>query len=331
MLTINDLPDDVLLLIFDFNVVRYQILHFLLSNKSEFADTKSRIESWWQALVHVCRRWRGVVFGSPRRLDLQLCCNTSRLFSRKLQSLDVWPALPLFILGCVYQGVVDDSIAAFEHRDRIRQINFDCLTKNEKFWTAMQVPFPELTNLCLLFDHWRPNPRYGPVLPDSFLGGSAPRLRYFHLEGIPFPGLPKLLLSTTHLVELNLCDIPHSGYISPEAMAACLSMLTSLRTLRLGIFESPPSLPDQENRRLRSPPPTRSILPALTFFSFRGTNEYLEEFVVRIDTPQLSSLRALFDNTDIELEGPELKQFIGRTPALRAHEEARHPFLNSKT
>ena len=28
----------------------------------------------WRTLVHVCQKWRNVVFGSPRRLDLRLYC-----------------------------------------------------------------------------------------------------------------------------------------------------------------------------------------------------------------------------------------------------------------
>ena len=61
-----------------------------------------------------------------------------------------------------------------------------------------------------------------PVVSDTFLGRSAPRLRIFALGGIPFPGLPKLLMSATHLVYLHLSDIPHSGYISPDAMITAL-------------------------------------------------------------------------------------------------------------
>jgi hypothetical protein len=148
------------------------------------------------------------------------------------------PGQPLLILGDVYKESVDDAIALLEHSDRISQINLNCHTtlQVEKLWTAMQVPFPELAVLYLSIWHFLD----GSVLPDSFLGGSAPRLRYFYLHGIPFPGLPKLLLSATHLVHLYLCDIPHSGYISPEAMATCLSVLTSLETLQLE-FLSPRS------------------------------------------------------------------------------------------
>src|SRR6266852_2574427 len=72
-----------------------------------------------------------------------------------------------------------------------------------------------------------------PILPDSFLGGTAPRLRSLTLIGVSFPALPKLLLSATHLVYLHLFYIPQSGYIPPNAMAISLSALTSLESLCL--------------------------------------------------------------------------------------------------
>jgi hypothetical protein len=114
------------------------------------------------------------------------------------------------------------------------------------------------------------------VIPDSFLDGSAPRLRLFELSGIPFPGLPKLLLSATHLVDLYLHRIPHSGYISPEVMVALLSLLSSLRRFCLEL-RSPQSRPDSESRSL--PPSERSILPALFLFNFKGVTKFLEELV----------------------------------------------------
>jgi hypothetical protein len=205
-----------------------------------------------------------------------------------------------------------------KHSDRICQISLDFHTTSqiEKLWTAMQVPFPELTVLCLSFEglpRW-----YVPPLPDSFLGGSAPHLRRLYLHTIPFPGIPKLLLSATHLVTLYLHNIPHSGYISPEAMVTCLSMLTNLEILHL-LFTSSQSRPDQEIRR--SPPPTRSILPALTKFSFEGVNEYLEDLVSWIDSPRLYQFWTTFFY-DIEFDTPEFIQFVGRTLTFGAPIEA---------
>jgi hypothetical protein len=142
------------------------------------------------------------------------------------------------------------------------------------------------------------------------------------LVAVPFPGLPKLLLSAaTHLVNLHLHGIPHSGYISPEAMATCLSMLTNLESLELE-FESPQSCPERENNRRSPPPPTRSVLPALTFFRFKGVNEYLEDLVSCIDSPRLYHLSTTFFN-DIDFNTPELNQFISRTPTLGTCDEAR--------
>jgi len=215
---------------------------------------------------------------------------------------------------------VDNIVVALKHSDRVCQIKLcwvDHGLQWDKVFAAMQVPFPELTDLWLVSDG-----ETLPAIPDSFLGGSAPRLRLFTLHGIPFPGLPNLLLSSDHLVNLFLTDIPHSGYISPEAMAALLSMLSSLRILYL-TFRSPQSRPDLESRGL--PPLKRSILPSLDRFHFRGATEYLEALVTRIDTPQLDRMFIAFYN-QIDFEIPRLAQFINDTPMLRASNEAHLQF-----
>ena len=308
MLTIDDLPDDVLLEIFNSYVDRYQYLDF-----RQFSDHEIRmqIESW-KSLVHVCRRWRYIVFASPRRLNLRLYYEPEKS-ARK--SLDVWPAFPLLIQGIVSETSADDVIALLEHSDRIRQIDLECDSPwfyIDKLLTALQVPFPELTVLRL-----SPSQSY-MFLPDSFLGGSAPRLRSLDLTSTPFRGLPKLLLSATHLVNLYLLESIHNtGYISPGAMATCLSTLTSLETLRLE-FLVEQSYPGLESRRPL--PPTRFILPSLTSFSFKGVSTYLEEFVARIDAPQLYRLSTTFFLVVDSIT--QLGQFISRTPTLEAYNEA---------
>ena len=301
----------MLLVIFDFYVVKLHGLVFLV-----FCDinAKRKIESW-QTLVHVCRRWRCLVFGSQSRLNLQLCCIPK---TSVRTSVDVWPVLPLLILGPVSEGSVDNIVGRLEHSDRIRQIQIDLnryILRIESLWTAMQVPFPELTVLNLSFGDLS----HGPALPDSFLGGSAPRLRYLTLSSIPFPGLPNLLFSATHLVYLCLLRIPYSGYVSPEAMTTSLSMLTSLESFQLE-FKYPQLSPDQESRHL--PPPSRSVLPALTKFWFKGANKYLEDLVSRINAPRLYQFLTTFFY-DNDFDTPQLNQFICRTPRFRAYDEAR--------
>ena len=193
----------------------------------------------------------------------------------------------------------------------------------------MQKPFPELTYLSLAIrDDEPPVPR--PILPDSFLGGTAPRLRSLCLFGVLFSGLPKLLLSTSHLVYLALCDIPRLGYISSEVMATTLSALTSLETLFLR-FLYPQPRPALESRRLPLRRLTRSILPRLTKFIFNGASEYLEGILVRIDAPRLNIMYITFFN-QIIFNTPRLFQFISqveRPTRLRAPEEGRIIFDSS--
>ena len=303
MIGIEQLPDDVLLEIFHFYV-----------NMSKYYD-KSGIEEW-QSLVHVCRRWRSIAFVSPRRLDLKLYCTPN---TPAKDTMDVWPALPLIV-----EGTPDFSssniIAALEQNNRVCQVDLDLAGwSSEEVLAAMQVPFPELTDLQLSYHQAL------PVIPDSFLGGSAPRLRSLTLNSISFPGLPKLLLSATQLVRLRLHRIPHSAYISPQAIVALLSTLSSLESLYLG-FRSLQSRPDRESPSLH--PQKRSTLPALIDFHFKGVTEYLEELMTRIDTPQLDRMNINFFN-QIDFHCPRLAEFINCTPTLRALNEAHVQFDDS--
>ena len=100
------LSDDVLLSIFEFCV-----------NEEEV----NRPQQVWQTLVRVCPRWRCLVFGSPRSLNLQLIC-TFNTPTRDM--LGVWPPLPLIIRSFqhYHEPNVDNIVAALEHRNRVCQI-----------------------------------------------------------------------------------------------------------------------------------------------------------------------------------------------------------------
>jgi hypothetical protein len=293
--TINILPDDALLEIFDFYV--------------------GEPRTAWHTLVHVCQKWRNVVFGSPRRLNLRLYCTASTPVT---EMLGVWPLLPIDI--SVNSNEMwdtwgeDNIIAALEHKDRICELGLPYIpsSKWEKILAAMQQPFPELTRLHLMFED-----DTAPVIPSSFLGGSAPRLRSLSLFRVPLPGLPKLLLSATHLVQLILWGIPHSGYFSPEAMVTSLSVLTRLEGLTI-MFGSQ-SRPQAD----WSPPPqTRILLPVLTNLLFKGVGKYLGDLVSWIDAPVLNKFHIIFLDP-LEYDTQQLTQFINRTTNVKAHDEAR--------
>ena len=142
---------------------------------------KRKIEAW-QTLVHFCRRWRCLVFGSPRRLNLRLFCTPE---TPARDTLDVWPALPLIVWGDMTPSSTDNVVAALGKSNRVCEVNLWNFPgwQLEQVLAAMQVPFPELTRLVLIS-----NEETMSVIPDSFLDGFAPRLRYIDLSGIPFPG-----------------------------------------------------------------------------------------------------------------------------------------------
>jgi hypothetical protein len=211
---------------------------------------------------------------------------------------------------------VENIIAALERHDRtsdilIASINGSAL---EKLGVVMQEPFPALRSFYLHSAN-----DSVPDLPEKFLQ-SAPRLHTFSLAGIPFPSFPKFILSVTHITDLHLLDIPHSGYISPEIMATCAAMLPKLNQLLIG-FRSPLSRPPQTS----SPRLTRAILPALTRLRFSGASEYFEDFVARIDTPLLYQLSATFF-LDLIFDIPRLHDFINRTETLGPSTQAEMEF-----
>jgi hypothetical protein len=156
----------------------------------------------------------------------------------------------------------------------------------ESLFTVMQEPFPALEDLIL------ESVNNTAALPDTFLGGSVPRLQSLGLINIPFPGLPKLLLSSNDLFRLVLQKIPNTGYISPEAMATCVSALTRLEMLTIEF--QPPAY--STSRLGRPSPLPRFVLPALTTFDFRGISEYLEVLMARIDALLLQSIDIIFFN-----------------------------------
>ncbi len=265
------LPGDVLLEIFDIYV------------------NEAKREQKWHTLIHVCRKWRSVVFTSPHRLKLQLLCTCTTPVGK---TLHVWPELPIVISGYDYPKSLAEGatniIAALQHPNRVCEIDLRNVPVSvlERLVTAMQKQFRVLRRLMLGTNH-----ECASAFPDTFLAGSAPHLRNLQLSGIPFLGLPNLLLSTTNLVHLSL-------YLE---------------------FRSPLSRPDHANRR--PPPLARITLPAISTLQFKGVSEYLENLVAQIDAPLLGELGIVFFH-QLVFDTPQLLRFVRRTNTLREPVEA---------
>ena len=184
------LTDDILLEVFDW--YRQTLLE-------QWTNT------WkWVTLVHVCSRWRQIVFGSPCRLDLWLPCTYGTPVRKRL---DCWPSLPIFIKYWANLEFrppssedEDNLIAALERPDRVRRIQLAVTSSQlEKVAERMQMAFTGLTSLSL----WLAKGTT-PTLTKTFLAVcSSPRLRDISLVGVPLPRLPQLLASTIELVSLR--------------------------------------------------------------------------------------------------------------------------------
>jgi hypothetical protein len=131
VVSIDMLPDDVLVQVFDVYVNEG-------IEGQDYVDN-SEVEAW-QSLVHVCRRWRSIVFASPRRLNLRLACSSRTPAG---DTLDIWPPLPLLVRGTV--GDVsnrtwsDNIVSTLERRDRICQIDLDIPSSRlKRFWEAIR-------------------------------------------------------------------------------------------------------------------------------------------------------------------------------------------------
>ena len=180
LVTIEMLPDNVLLEIFDF----YRM-----------ADIQSlRGRPWrWHKLVHICQCWRQVIFASPLRLDLQLTCSYGTPVRRPS---GCWPPLPLAIQ---YGGLPgrdppapeddDNIIAAFQHPKRIWKIGLTLTnTLLKRLEPLVQEPFPNLF---------------------MTLHSSIHRLRVVISCAEPTPVFPHLDCVPTSIVLYGLC-LPNS-------------------------------------------------------------------------------------------------------------------------
>ena len=254
----------------------------------------------------VCQRWRQILIASPLALNIRLYC-THR--TPVLKCIDCWPPLPIIVkyggfpnLDLPALGDDDNIIAALKHSGRVRSISLTVTSSLLEKLSTISEPLSELEELVLLsqYDVQR-------TLPSTFLWG--PRLRTLHSTRIAFPSLPPLLLPCQDLVDLQLHEIPGSGYFSPEAFANALSGTPQLRSLTLHILSFP-----RRRSYLGFPPPPgeRIVLAALAHLKYRGTSKYLDVFVARIEAPLLGDIEiTLFSQPT--MDASQLSRFIQRT------------------
>ena len=293
-LTIDDIPDEVLLEIFDF-------YRKYLTDDQSLWNKKYK----WFKLIHVCRRWRHIVFASFTRLDLCLFVrnrnpgNIKTIFSPRLPPLPIVIDYNYRFSGASRTGTKElgRMLAALKRCDRVRGITFSALPPDfYKLTKATKCPFPILEDLQLC------NMGCGMDLELSvtFLKGSAPNLRRLILDRISLTSISSLLSSATMLTEL--CLTTYTPF-STESLLAPLQSMHFLRRfeLKLQVWKAPNSI----NGPM---PPTNPgdtfLLSKLTYFLYCGPSLFLSALVAGFTAPSLQNIHIIlrdYDNDEVPI------------------------------
>ena len=276
---------------------------------------------WWYRLVHVCQRWRNIVFGSSSYLALSLVSTNGTPVASMLAHS---PHLPLIIdYSDEYRRLTaedeEGAILALKQCDRIRGIRLFVPTMSlEKFIVAINEKYPILE--YLIIGHLV---RYQtailelPVLETL----EAPHLRRLALIDLTLPIGSRFLTSAVGLVTFYHFMVNSSTYFHPNTLLQWLSLVPGLEMLTIGFLNDFPSLYSESESSIitqltYTPIMTPVTLPNLHCLKFRGEGTYLEELVRRITTPRLERILILLSN-EIMPSVSHLGQFMNTTESLR--------------
>ena len=297
--TVQTLPDDILLEIFK--------CHRLASLRSKPGS------STWYKLAQVCRRWRFIVFAYPRTLDpcIVVSTNTNRIE----ETAGFWPVdLPIAMWYRSQLSAKDEEniLNILKNPARICEIDIDMTYYlARKCASLLEESFPALEYLRLgsqgIISGW------ALVIPDNFLGNSAPRLRVVHLKNTVFPTLPRLLSTSQNLVSLKLENIPAERVFTAQELAVGLSSTPQLKSLKIDINGDVIPCP-----LMQIGPHIRVVLPSLLELQYIGQYSYLHALASRIDTPIIEQIKAAFVNDGWGCNGHELYGLFARGEELRS-------------
>jgi hypothetical protein len=287
-LKINNLPNELLLEIFDF--YRRGIHPYDCLWKKKYV---------WINITHVCGKWRAVMFASSSRLELGIIVGPDK--PSDIKTILSGP-LPILIDYVFKDKYVTKSAfwrlgAALGHPHRVREISFEGTDGLfEQFSKATNCFFPVLESLSLRFGC-----RYGrgssPKLPDTFLKGpdlSDLHLRRLELKHVTLKSISGFLSSaktlTNLILEIDLGENPSAQmrFLVCFQSMRCLRRLDLSTRLYIGIqFLPTPSAP-------------KRIVPLskLTFFRFVGHIQLLDALVARLSAPSLKDVDISFSGAN---------------------------------
>ncbi len=281
-LTINHLPDEMLLEIFD----SYRQI-------TDQYDHQWRKKHVWFNLTHVCRKWRAIMFASSSRLDLGITVGPQK--PGHIKTILSSP-LPIFIdYKCLYGDITGSALwrlrSALRQQDRVREISFEGSNVGfKKFFKATKRAFPILESLVLRFGY-----DYEQNIPDTFLRGedlSDLHVRRLSLDCLSLTSVSGLLLSATALTDLSLLVDSISEPSAEITLLTCLRGMHCLRNLDLSLVYGPLDSPPLQH----SAPKDVVQMSELTRFHYIGHNTFLNNLMAGFSAPSLQDVRFMLCN-----------------------------------
>ena len=247
----------------------------------------------WYRLAQVCRRWRFIVFTHPRLLDLPIISTNTNPIWETPVTPDFLPAdIPIIMWyrSPLSDKAADDIFGTLKNPARICEIDID-MTRSllRKCKPLLEESFPALEYLRL--GSQGTTSGRALVIPDNFLGNSAPRLRVVHLQNTVFPTLPRLLSALQNLVSLQLENIQGECIFTAQEFAFGLSSTPQLEFLKIGIHGD---IRPRPFTGIQIVPHIRAVLPSLLEFQYMGHSSYLNDLAYMIDTPIVEQIGATF-------------------------------------
>jgi hypothetical protein len=272
-LTINCLLDEILLEIFD--ACRRRFVSYDLYWRKKHA---------WLNLVHVCRRWRAVVFASSSRLDLSVTVGPKN--PNHIKTI-LSSALPIFIKYEYYPGEETTGSAlwrmraALKCRDRVRGISIGGKVVDLiEFIKEIKHHLPALESLDFPSDRELDISATFLRRPDQ----SDLRLRRLRLCKNP-AAVSGLLLSATTLIVLTLDFRNDATGFDPSQVSVLLACLQGMLCLHRLYLTTPDDVRDYQSLHSTH----KDIVPLLklTYFGYSGSTIFLNNFMSGLSAPSL--------------------------------------------
>jgi hypothetical protein len=274
-------------------------------------ETRGR---WWYTLVHVCQRWRSIIFRSASYLGVFLVCTYGTPVADMLEHS---PPLPLAI-HYTTEGreiTTDDEQGitfALKQRDRVLRVRLTMPDTSllEKFIAVMDEEYPILEHLNI--GSQIEDVSTILIIPETL---QAPHLRLLWLRGFALPMGSLLITTAVSLVTLFLVMVHPSMFFHPNTLLQWISLMPQLERLAIYFDFLIPNR-NVEIQLMHTPIIAPVTLPNLRYFQFHGVSTYLEALVHRITTPRLEKLNIEFIN-QLTFFVPCLLEFLNTTENLR--------------